>query len=76
MKESQQASQGVTIGTQGNQGGAVTESAQAGRHRKNNSGDDRQIPNQDMSSPTNQDPDKQERERYPAGKAIPVDQHH
>jgi hypothetical protein len=61
VKESQQASQGVTIGTQGNQGGAVPEGAQAGGHQNKDKGSDRHIPNQDRSSSANQEKGNQDR---------------
>lgn len=46
IKESQQASQGITIGNQGNQGGSVPEGMK-GSHHKQNTGDDKHIPNQE-----------------------------
>jgi hypothetical protein len=49
IKESQQASQGINIGNQGNQGGAMPEGAK-GPHDNPNKKDDRHIPNQERSS--------------------------
>ena len=52
ITESQQASQGINIGNQGNQGGAMPEGAQ-GPHEKQQIKDDKHIPNQERSSATN-----------------------
>ena len=52
IKESQQASQGITIGNSGNQGGAMPEGAK-GTHHKQHSKDDKHIPNQERSSSGN-----------------------
>ena len=49
IKESQQASQGINIGNQGNQGGAMPEGAK-GPHDKQHEEEARKIPNQDRSS--------------------------
>jgi len=51
-KESQQASQGINLGNQGNQGGNVPEGMK-GPHEKQNTREDRNIPNQDQSSKSN-----------------------
>lgn len=54
IKESEQASQGFTIGTQGNQGGVMPE-GDKGTHHKQPAKDDRHIPNQERSSATNKE---------------------
>ena len=54
IKESQQASQGINIGNQGNQGGTVPEGMK-GPHEKQNTSDDRNIPNQDQSYKRNEE---------------------
>jgi hypothetical protein len=54
IEESQQQSQGVTLGTQGNQDITIPQGTK-GPHRKNESVDDRNIPNQDRSSARNQE---------------------
>jgi hypothetical protein len=54
IKESQQASQGINIGNQGNQGGTVPEGMK-GPQEKQSTTAGRDIPNQDRSSKTNQD---------------------
>ena len=53
IKESQQQSQGITIGTQGNEDITTPESTEVG-HTKTNK-EDRHIPNQERSSATNAD---------------------
>jgi hypothetical protein len=58
-KESQQASQGFTIGNQGNQGGAMTEGAKGSHHPKHTT-EDKHIPNQERSSATNEEKERQE----------------
>jgi hypothetical protein len=59
IKESQQASQGITIGNSGNQGGAVPEGAK-GTHHKQHVKDDRHIPNQERSSASNREKNKEQ----------------
>ena len=53
-KESQQESQAITIGTQGNQDITVPQGTK-GSHRSKEGLDDRHIPNQDHSSAANQE---------------------
>lgn len=52
LEESQQAREGKTIGSQGNQGGTTT-SGMKGSHHKKDRADQNQIPNQDKSSARN-----------------------
>jgi hypothetical protein len=52
IEESQQSSQGITLGTSGNQGGAMPEGAK-GSHHKKAAKDDISIPHQEKSSKTN-----------------------
>lgn len=54
VEESQQQSQGVTIGTQGNEDITIPQGTK-GSHRSKGGEDDRSIPNQDRSSATNQE---------------------
>lgn len=54
IKESQQASQGFTIGNQGNQGGVMTE-GDKGTHRDKHNKEDKHIPHQEQSSATNKE---------------------
>jgi len=54
IERSEQAAQGITIGTQGNQGGTIP-SATKGSNREKEGPDDRHIPNQDHSSATNEE---------------------
>jgi hypothetical protein len=49
IKESQQASQGITIGNSGNQGGAMPQGAK-GPHDHQHEKSDKHIPNQERSS--------------------------
>ena len=53
IQESQQSSQGITIGTQGNQAGSIPDGVK-GSHQSKNNEKDRQIPNQERSSSSNQ----------------------
>lgn len=53
IEESQQSSQGITIGAQGNQGGAMPEGAK-GTHHPKGGPDDRHIPDQERSSAANE----------------------
>lgn len=55
IEESQQLSDGVTIGTQGNNDMTVPHPALKGGNSKPQGGEGRQIPNQDRSSATNQE---------------------
>ena len=52
IEGSQQQSQGITIGTQGNQDITIPQGTK-GSHHKQGGEDDRHIPNQDRSSATN-----------------------
>jgi hypothetical protein len=52
--ESQQESQGIAIGTQGNQGGGTSTPGMKGPNRKSEENES-PIPNQDRSSSANQD---------------------
>ncbi len=54
IKESQQASQGITIGNAGNQGGVMPE-GDKGTHHKQHAKEDRHIPHQERSSATNKE---------------------
>lgn len=58
IKESQQASQGINIGNQGNQGGTTTEGMK-GTHHRQNINDDKPIPNQERSSASNREKGRQ-----------------
>ena len=53
IQESQQSSQGIAIGTQGNQAGSIPDGVKGTHHSKNNE-NDIQIPNQERSSASNQ----------------------
>jgi hypothetical protein len=53
IKESQQESQGVTLGTSGNPDMTIPQGTK-GSHHKKEGHDDRHIPNQDRSSASNQ----------------------
>ena len=59
IEESQQSSQGVNLGTQGNQGGSTT-AGMKGSHAGKNETDDKHIPNQEKSSARNQKQREQE----------------
>lgn len=52
IEESQQQSQGVAIGTQGNQDITIPQGTK-GTHKRKEGPEDRQIPNQDRSSASN-----------------------
>jgi hypothetical protein len=60
IEESQQQSQGVTLGTQGNQDITIPQGTK-GPQRKNENADDRHIPNQDRSSARNKEDAEVER---------------
>jgi hypothetical protein len=60
IEESQQQSQGVTLGTQGNQDITIPQGTK-GPHRKANNEDNRHIPNQERSSARNQEDAEAER---------------
>ena len=53
IEDSQQQSQGITIGTQGNEDKPIPQGAR-GSHRSKEEPEDRHIPNQDRSSASNQ----------------------
>ena len=53
IEESQQQSQGVALGTQGNQDITIPQGTK-GSHKPERGDDDRSIPNQDRSSASNQ----------------------
>ena len=53
VQESQQQSQGIALGTQGNEDITIPQGTK-GPHYKQEGPDDRQIPNQERSSATNQ----------------------
>ena len=53
VQESQQQSQGIAIGTQGNEDITIPQGTK-GPNRKHEGPDDRQVPNQERSSATNQ----------------------
>ncbi len=57
VKESQQASQGINIGNQGNQGGVMPEGAK-GPHDPEHTKDDKHIPKQDRASQKSTDKNK------------------
>ena len=61
IEESQQQSQGVTIGTQGNNDITVP-SGTKGSHQPKQGKDDRSIPNQDRSSAASQEGQERGRE--------------
>ena len=52
IRESQQASEGINLGSSGNQGGSMPEGAK-GSHHKNPAKEDIKIPHQEKSSKTN-----------------------
>lgn len=54
IEESQQQSQGVAIGTQGNQDITIPQGTK-GTHKSKEGPDDRSIPNQERSSASNSD---------------------
>ena len=63
IKESQQSSQGIALGTQGNQAGSVPDGLK-GPHDKQGGQQDTSIPNQDRSSATNQEREQNESSRH------------
>ena len=54
IEESQQQSQGIALGTQGNQDIKIPQGTKGSHHEKGGQ-DDRHIPNQDRSSASNAD---------------------
>ena len=58
IEESQQSSQGIAMGTQGNQDIPIPGPGTKGSHKEKEGADDRTIPNQDRSSASNQEKSK------------------
>jgi hypothetical protein len=63
IQESQQSSQGIAIGTQGNQAGSIPDGVKGTHHSKNENADVH-IPNQERSSASNQNREDQDSSRH------------
>ena len=63
IQESQQSSQGIAIGTQGNQAGSIPDGVK-GSHQKKEGREDLHIPNQERSSANSQNKEETERSRH------------
>lgn len=62
IKESQQSSQGIALGTQGNQAGSIPDGVK-GPHQNENRNNERHIPNQERSSTSGQNRGQKDRSR-------------
>lgn len=62
IQESQQASQGIALGTQGNQAGSIPDGVKGTHHSKDNK-KDAHIPNQERSSASNQQQENRDQSR-------------
>jgi hypothetical protein len=63
IQESQQSSQGIALGTQGNQAGSIPDGVKGTHHSKEGQ-QDIHIPNQDRSSASNQQKEEREQSRH------------
>jgi hypothetical protein len=63
IQESQQSSQGIAMGTQGNQAGSIPDGVK-GTHQTKDRKDDRHIPNQERSSSSNVNKEDTDRGRH------------
>jgi hypothetical protein len=62
IQESQQSSQGIALGTQGNQAGSIPDGVK-GTHQSKKRNDDGHIPNQERSSASNQQKGQRDQSR-------------
>jgi hypothetical protein len=63
IQESQQSSQGIALGTQGNQAGSIPDGVK-GTHQTKDRKDDRHIPNQDRSAASDLNQDQRDKSRH------------
>lgn len=63
IQESQQSSQGIAIGTQGNQAGSIPDGVK-GSHQSKENKQDVNIPNQERSSASNQQQGERDQGRH------------
>ncbi len=63
IQESQQSSQGIALGTQGNQAGSIPDGVK-GTHQTKDRKEDRHIPNQERSSAANQQKEERDQSRH------------
>jgi len=64
IQESQQSSQGIAIGTQGNQAGSIPDGVKGTHRTKRENQQDISIPNQERSSAANQQKEEEDQSRH------------